>query len=367
MKMIHSLLTLLILVALALPASAQAASQDEIKESIDKGLKWLRTQMEENGSWQDYPGITALCMTAYAKSPRKYTEEDGPFMARPARYLLSLQKENGAIYKDFLPAYNTNVALVALWNLQNPEYEEAVRKAQEFIASLQCDESLGYDPDNKFYGGIGYGNDERPDLSNLQLALEAMKESCYDEKAELWGKALAFIQRCQNLEEYNDQESSGNDGGFIYYPGNSPAGESLDGTRTVYRSYGSMTYAGIKSFIYAGLDKDDPRVKAALNWIAEHYSLDENYPIGNQGLYYYYHTFARTFAVLGEKTIRDANGVEHHWANELGDKLIALQSPEGFWANESGRWWEGNPVLATAYAVLALNEAYAFADKEPAP
>ena len=28
-----------------------------------------------------------------------------------------------------------------------------------------------------------------------------------------------------------------------------------------------MTYSGLKSMIYAGLTKDDPRVKAAVQWI----------------------------------------------------------------------------------------------------
>jgi len=36
--------------------------------------------------------------------------------------------------------------------------------------------------------------------------------------------------------------------------------------------------------------------------------------------------------------------------------LLKIQSPEGFWINENGRWWENNPVLVSAYAILALEE-----------
>ena len=64
-----------------------------------------------------------------------------------------------------------------------------------------------------------------------------------------------------------------------------------------------MTYAGLKSMIYAGLTKDDPRVKAAMEWIGKNWTLDENPGMqyadpsdpasAQSGLYYYYHTLAR--------------------------------------------------------------------------
>jgi len=87
-------------------------------------------------------------------------------------------------------------------------------------------------------------------------------------------KALVFISRCQNLEtEHNTTKfaSKINDGGFYYTVaagGESKAGETAGGG---LRSYASMTYAGLKSMIYAGVDKDDPRVKAAMKWIQKHY------------------------------------------------------------------------------------------------
>ena len=61
-----------------------------------------------------------------------------------------------------------------------------------------------------------------------------------------------------------------------------------------------MTYAGLKSFLYAGLKKDDMRVKAAMDWIKRHYDLTENPGVGKQGLFYYYHVFAKALAVYGD-------------------------------------------------------------------
>ena len=56
--------------------------------------------------------------------------------------------------------------------------------------------------------------------------------------------------------------------------------------------------------------------------------------------------------------IADGKGIKHNWRNELIDSLKAAQKPDGSWSNtKSDRWFEGNPVLATSYAVLALQEA----------
>ena len=112
-----------------------------------------------------------------------------------------------------------------------------------------------------------------------------------------------------------------------------------------------MTYAGLKSMIYAGLGRDDPRVKAALAYIKRHYTLDENPGLGQQGLYYFYHTFAKTMFVLGEPTLTDANGVSHDWRAELVAALAKRQQRDGGWVNPADRFMEGDPNLVTAYAL----------------
>ena len=88
--------------------------------------------------------------------------------------------------------------------------------------------------------------------------------------------------------------------GFYYTAaagGSSQAGTLPNGG---LRSYRSMTYAGLKSMIYAGVNPDDPRVKAAVEWIGKHYDLQSNPGMGNDGLFYYYHTFAKTMSAMTE-------------------------------------------------------------------
>ena len=58
--------------------------------------------------------------------------------------------------------------------------------------------------------------------------------------------------------------------------------------KQVPRSYGSMSYAGLLSYIHADLKKDDPRVTAVYEWLSRNFTLDENPGLGASGLYYYY-------------------------------------------------------------------------------
>ncbi|TXT25556.1 MAG: squalene-hopene cyclase [Planctomycetota bacterium] len=169
--------------------------------------------------------------------------------------------------------------------------------------------------------------------------------------------ALVFVSRCQNLEsEFNTTEfaTKVNDGGFYYTPaagGSSMAGKNADGG---LRSYASMTYAGLKSMLYAGLTKDDKRVKAALDWLRKFYSVEQNPGLDQQGLYYYYHTFARTLTTLDADLFEDAKGEKHDWRRELTDALAKRQKENGSWVNAADRWLEGDPNLTTAYSLMAL-------------
>ena len=154
------------------------------------------------------------------------------------------------------------------------------------------------------------------------------------------------MSKCQNLKSINPEDYSGNDGGFMYEPGSSKAGGTT--------SYGSMTYAMFKSYMYAGLKKDDPRVQAALRWIQNHYTVKENPNMGKRGLYYYLHTFAKALVTFKQDYIVDSKGVRHNWRLDLAKTLLVEQAKDGSWVNTSDRWMEGNKVLVTSYALLCL-------------
>jgi squalene-hopene/tetraprenyl-beta-curcumene cyclase len=326
---------------------------------IDRGVTFLRPRQDAKGGWstQREPGVTALVVTALLRSGRVAHED--PAITKAVTYLEGFIGPNGGVSESTHANYTTSIALVAFNEAnRNGRYARAIKAGQNFLKTMQWDESEGKGRDDPFYGGAGYGGrSNRPDLSNTAFYVEALRDTGLPADDPHLKKALVFVSRCQNLKgEFNDQEWAGkvNDGGFVYSTANGGetfAGKTADGG---LRSYASMTYAGLKSMIYAGLDRNDPRVKAALTYIQQHYTLDENPGLGQQGLYYYYHTFAKTMSVLGEPTIVDAKGVAHDWRADLIAALAKRQQPDGGWVNPADRFMEGDPNLVTAYALLAL-------------
>ena len=346
--------------------------------SIDKALAYLKSQQQPDGGWQkdqQPPAISALVLRAMLQSGK--IDAANPDIKKGFDKLLSYQLDNGGIFKDLLGTYNTAIALTALTAANSPQYKEPIEKAVNYLKSLQWTDGIQglpsggtVDEKNPNFGGFGYSKSKgRADGSNLQMALEALHDSGLKQDDPAYKNAQKFLTRMQNLSETNDQPWTSNDGGFVYTPGNngeSMAGEYTDSSgRRLLRSYGSMTYAGLKSMIYAGLTRDDPRVKAAWEWIRKNYTVDENPGMklndaknADNGLYYYYNTMARALSVYGEPIITDAQGNKHDWRIDLITKLTTLQKEDGSWQGQQ-RFMEGNAIIATSFATMALEEAVA--------
>jgi squalene-hopene/tetraprenyl-beta-curcumene cyclase len=329
-----------------------STAREKADRAVDAGIWFLRKTQAENGSWSKSVGVTALAARAMFESHRKYPESKDASVARAVKFILQHVKDDGSITDTAEnKSYNTATALVALQATQNPAYRDVVAKAQRFLAGHQIDEGEGRHRDDVFYGGIGYSDDDRPDLSNEYMALEALRASGLNDKDPVWDRALVFISRCQNRSESNDQKWAGNDGGFTYNPNFSPHGAMT--------SYGGMTHAGLISLIFAGVDKNDPRIQAAHDWIRANYTLDVNPGTdGKSGLYYYYEVFAKALAAYGEPTIVTTDGVKHDWREDYIRKMTRLQNPDGSWVNaDSPKWWEDDKNLITARVVIGLNQA----------
>ena len=346
---------------------ADLSVRNEAGIAIEKGLAWLKQHQNPDGSWSlnDYPALTALPLWAYMGDPGV----SGPmpdYIQKGYAFLLSSVQPDGGIYRKGLANYNTSISLIALVLAHDGHYDTVIRAAHDFVIGQQAANL----PDASMNGGIGYGPNGsgrgHPDLSNTVIALEAIRRSEAIADKERpggpkldWNAAIAFIQRCQNLPSKNKASyvSTADDdrGGFMYFPGDSEAGETGKGGA---RSYGSMSYAGLLSYIYANLGKGDPRVTGAVDWLRTHYSVEENPGMGIDGLFYYYQVMAKALSANGTPELPLADGKKVDWPKDLTLKLIDLQQTDGSWANESGRWMEKDPVLATAYAVLTLEMAY---------
>lgn len=353
-----------------LAADQSSGLATESHRAIDRALAFLAAAQQKDGGWEMFgrtdPAITALVAKCFVQHPS--FGPDHPVVRRALDFVLTFRKADGGIYVEDsgMRSYYTSVAVMALSATKGPQYTDTIKQAQAFLIKGQWDEEEGHNAQSVWYGGVGYGKQKRPDLSNTQLMLEALKQSGLPATHPSYRKALTFIARCQMSSHVNDQAFArgADDGGFIYTPvggGESKAGTVIVNGCPRLRSYGSMTYAGFKSMLYAEVDRDDPRVQQAYEWIRRHYTLDHNPNMpdaqSREGLYYYYHVFARALAAWGEDRIVDAHGSKHVWRDDLRRKLLSTQSADGSWVNQADRWYEGNPYLVTAYAVLALQTA----------
>jgi len=357
------------------PQPENLSLRNEVERAIDKGTAWLVTQQTPEGYWGDpkYPALTGLAVSSLLNNPEVDTKSDAAIQ-KGLKFIVTNVQADGGIYGKGLGSYNTSLCMMALMQSGDRSYEPVIRKARRFLINQQADYDLRGTSDNTFDGGVGYGSTySHSDLSNTHLAMEALYYSeIYLKKTPEtdlgmdlnWEMAIEFVSRCQNRPASNKEEWAQNAkkedvGGFIYFPGKSMSGEEkLANGKIALRSYGSMSYAGLLSFIYAKMDPTDPRVQSAREWLGKNYTIKENPGMGPQGLYYYYHTMGKALTLLGEKTLVLENGQKVDWRMEMIKELFNNQGPKGFWLNENGRWWEKDPVLVTSYALLTLERLH---------
>jgi squalene-hopene/tetraprenyl-beta-curcumene cyclase len=356
-KRILSLLTILAVsvaadtgIAARQDANLSTATRQKLTESLSKGAAFLAKQQQPDGKYDNHPGITAMAAAALLKQPGQRDKQLAT-VGKTLDYLKALAKPDGGIYEKMIPHYITAVSIQALTAGGRPGDKATIEKARQYLADHLLDEGEGIQKSDKFYGGMGYGGTSdggMADIISLEYSLRAMKEAELPANDAAWQKAITFLQRTQNNKETNDQAYTADDGGFVYYPGYS----QVEGTT---QSYGSATYAGILSYSWANLQKNDRRVQEAVKWIGEHYTLEENPGIGHKALYYYYMVFAKALQAMGEPIITDSKGGKHNWREELAAKLMSLQGADGSWVNDKNpAEMQGNKTLVTAFAMMAI-------------
>jgi squalene-hopene/tetraprenyl-beta-curcumene cyclase len=347
-----SLIAALVLIPFDLSAQQtglSSATRQQLIASLNKGAAFVAAQQKADGKYDNHPGITAMAAAALLKMPGQHDKQLPP-ASKALDYLKSLAKPDGGIYEQMIPHYITSTAVQALVAGGRPGDKPAIEKARAYLTEHLLDEGEGIQKSDKFYGGLGFGGTSdggKADIISLEYGLRAMKEADLPANDPAWEKAIQFLQRTQNSKETNDQSWSGTDGGFVYYPGYSQVENTT-------QSYGSGTYAGLLSYSWANLQKNDRRVQNAFKWIAEHYTVDENPGIGTKALYYYYMVFAKALQAFGENTIVDGKGVSHNWREDLGKKLISLQAADGSWVNTNPAEMQGNKTLVTAFTMMAI-------------
>jgi squalene-hopene/tetraprenyl-beta-curcumene cyclase len=333
-------------------AGLSSATRQELMKGLSSGAAYLRAQQSAEGTFDANPGVSAVAAAALLRQPgvpKDMLMDAGGKRALDA--IAKLAKPDGGIYDKIVPHYITAVSVMALVAGGRPQDKPLIEKGRAYLAEHIWDEGEGVKPNDKWYGGIGYGGGDpnrRADIISLEYALRAMKEAELPANDAAWEKAIKFLQRTQNNSETNDQGWASNDGGFVYYPGFTY--HSDGGTK----SYGSATYAGVISYAWANVKKEDARVQAVLKWVRDNYTVDENPGMGQKTVYYYYLVFAKALQAVGQPVIVDAKGRSHNWREDLAKKLISLQHPEGYWVNTDKAELQDNKVLVTAFTMQAM-------------
>ncbi len=347
--------------------------RNEVQRALEKGNDFLKSAQNSNGWWStpDHPSVTALALSAMMGEPNARLK-NSPEVKKGYTFVLSCVKPDGGIYVTNLANYNTSICMMGLLAARDPKHDDVLRKARSFVAGMQADLGERGKMDSPWDGGLGYSHDAgRSDMNNTLTALEALYYSKYliaDKNADSgkdlnWAAAIQFLQNCQNLPGVNKQEWVSTDakdrGGFVYDPDSSKAGAATNASgKVALRSYGSISYAGLLSYIYADVKQSDPRVQAVMDWLRTNYSLEENPGMGQQGYFYYLHLMTKALNTGRVDELETNGGKKVDWRREVAMRLINLQNADGSWQNANGRWWEKDPNLVTAYAVMSLEIIY---------
>jgi len=369
------------------PTDISESLQRETQAAVDRGLQWLISKQNPEGYWSNptFPALTALPLWALVKGGCTDTN----VINRAVSYILTCVHPDGAIFREptekrkggGLPNYNTALCMVALHATGRKGLTATVLKARDYMADHQLIKG-----GDTYHGGFGYdpatGRDYT-DLSNSYLAYEAMRltQDAEDlrangtEKTDIdWQAAQEFLQNTQNDPAVNTNTWASSDpaekGGFAYHPKQTRAGTITQEDGTVkFRSMPGMTYAGLLSYIYADVDRTDPRVKATVQWIKNNWNLEqssrdpEKIADGRdqEGLFYLYNVMSKGLNAYGTDVLTPDNAPAFNWRQQLIERLLSKQQittdGTGYWVNPTSRYWEGDPVLVTAYALLALEIA----------
>ena len=320
-------------------------------EALRRGVAYLLSQQVASGAFapdtyaafRDGTALTPLVLHALQQATT-LADLTADARRKAASFLTAFTRPDGSLNPG--PdgfAYPVYTAALATRTLTGPA-RDAFRRE---LLARQLTEAHGWTPADAHYGGWGYypGVPRKPapgvpvpahhllesNISATRFALQGLA-ACGPLPADLAAKAATFVARMQTP-----------DGGYHFVTGD-PVRNKAGQVEGVMRSYGSATADGVLCERLLG----QPTTRS-LAWLREHARADRHpgdYVAAherNRDAVYFYYAAAVAEALPG---VRPA----------LRGHLMATQSADGSWSNRLELVREDDPVLATAYAVLALGE-----------
>lgn len=319
---------------------------ERLDRAIERGMKRLRAMQADDGSFEpeerkEVCRVALTSMALWALGEPETVGLDAARARRAAEFLLSKQTGVGGIYEpaNGLPVYTSGVAARALRTLGNvdgwPELAAARSKVELFVYRSAAPESF-VDTEAKAPAGPSRARVEAKRLLDEGQAHAAASR-----------RALEFLARC-------DVDLS-----------RAPARlRQPQETRAAFE-VGGFDYEDLLPMVYLELTPEQQIVLRARKALEHRYTPEKNPDLtarygedgfleGKQGKFYYWLNVARTMTTMSEPVLVTADGVRHDWASEIATQILASQRGDGAWVNTEARWWEGEPGITTAYAVLTL-------------
>lgn len=326
-------------------------AENEVKQAIERGKKFLIQEQAQDGSWVAEPevqvGISSLCVLSLLNSGM--TAQD-PTIRRGLQYLRSRSQDDFGGRNE---TYQVSLMIMALSAAK--EKSDAVR-----IADLAQRLENGQITSNNV-GAWSYGlknvSQNLGDQSNTQFAILGLREAV---------EAGASVSRrtWERARDYWERNQSPVDGGWGYLVG------GADGDVGRPRSSGSMTVAGVASLaiiqqmLLSDADvaadgsppccnerPNDMAIQNGLNWLGRSFSVHHNPGgPGHSWLLYYIYGIERAGRLTGQRFFGD-----YDWYREGTAKLLAIQNPvDGHWVGTGT--YESRPVCGTSLALLFLSK-----------
>jgi hypothetical protein len=307
-------------------------------------------------------GNTALIVYALAHLPERHHASCRNMLNRAFDFLLrdldhsGFVRGSGAVVDYPLDA--TALTLAALNRIHPHSHREAASRMAAFLCQTQVLQNDTNSPSHRDHGGwsptagidpplLSFG---RTNLATTSRALTALTSN-RDSPRPDFDAALSFIERC-----HSPAKDAPDAGGYFFSPHPddplNKAGTSDEGTP---RPYGTAVIDGARALIACG-GVDDPRLRDALHWLEAHSSVravpgfeDEQTESWGAALWHYY---AASLAELSRQV--DSPHLRQQ-ARQFAEILRARQSPSGWWSNPQPDMREDDPLIATAFALIALS------------
>lgn len=322
-------------------APAQGAvTREEVERAIREGVRFLRQQQRDDGSWSDvdneaHTGSTSLVTLALLTAGEPV---ESPTVRRALNYLRNFGPDE--LKSTYAVSLQTMVFAAA-----EPERDQLKLVANvEWLTRAQIKPADRVNwPGSWTYSVIKNHNGDNSNTQYALLGLNAAHEVGIPVRNEVWTLSRNYWESSQRR-----------DGGWAYTPeASSPAS-------------GSMTSAGISSLIITGLKRYQGQetldgdtihncgkgglnvdLMRGLDWMANHFRVGENYGHGQTWRYYYLYGMERAGRLAGRRFFG-----EHDWYREGAEKLVHDQDPiGGFWR---GANFEQDPMVATSFSLLFL-------------